>query len=139
MSNLLQPKKSKYRKAHKGRTRVKASRGNEIAFGSFALKAMGEKWVTNAQIEACRKSISKVLKRKGKFWLRIFPHKPITSKGSEVPMGGGKGAVDHYVFPVEEGRILFELDGIDEETAREAFRQASVRLPLKVKFIKKES
>ena len=135
---MLQPKKMKHRKHFKGRSRGVSTRGNEIAFGSFALKAMGTKWITSAQIEASRRAITRTLKRKGKLWIRIFPAKPITTKGAEVPMGGGKGAVDHYVFPITPVRIIFELDGTDEETARDAFRKATDKLPIKTKFIQKE-
>lgn len=133
----LQPKKMKHRKWHKGRSRGTASKGNEIAFGSFGLMAMGTKWISAVQIEASRRSITRTLKRKGKLWIRIFPYKPITAKGAEVPMGGGKGAVDHYVFPITPGRIIFELDGTDEETAREAFRKAGDKLSIKTRFVKK--
>lgn len=134
---LLQPKKMKHRKWFKGRNRGVAQRGAEIAFGSFALKAMGNKWITAKQIEAARVAINRALKRKGKLWIRIFPQKPVTSKGNEVPMGGGKGAVSHYVAPVKMGRILFEVDGVEEVLAREAFRKASAKLPIKTKFVKK--
>lgn len=137
---MLQPKKMKHRKWHKGRRRKRefSSRGTEIAFGTFALKAMAVKWISAAQIEAARKAIGRELKKKGKLWIRIFPAKPVTSKGGEVGMGGGKGAVDHYVFPIAPGRIIFELDGVDEATAREAFKKAADKLPIKTKFITKE-
>ena len=127
----------KHRKWHKGRTKGNASRGFEIAFGQFALKAMNARWVKGTQIEAARRAITRTLKKKGELWIRIFPYKPITSKGVEFPMGGGKGSVDHYVCPVKPGRIIFELDGVKEDMAREAFRKAGDKLPMKVKFIKK--
>ena len=132
------PKKVKHRKWRK-RTSSKgvSARSTEISFGSFALKAQGSKWVTSRQIEAARRAIIRYLKKGGKLWIRIFPDKPITRKGTEVPMGGGKGSVDHYVFPVRPGRILFELEGIPEDKAREALRKASDKIPVKTKFIKR--
>ncbi|MDD5146534.1 MAG: 50S ribosomal protein L16 [Candidatus Pacebacteria bacterium] len=133
----LQPKKMKHRKWHKGRLKGVETRGTEISFGSFGLQGLGAKWITANQLEACRKVILKTLKKKGKLWFRIFPQKPITSKGGEVGMGGGKGAVSHYVFPVKPGRVLFELDGVSEELAREAFKRATEKLPIRTKFIKK--
>ena len=135
---MLEPKKMKHRKWRKGRSKGVESRGTEVCFGSFGLKALGTKWITAAQIEAARRVIVRVLKRKAKLWIRIFPYKPVTSKGSEVPMGGGKGSVDHYVFPIRPGRIIFELDGVKEELAREALEKAAAKLPIKTKFVKKE-
>ena len=120
----------------KGRSKGIESRGQKIAFGDFGLKSMEAKWITARQIEAARRVIIRYLKDKGRVWIRIFPDKPITNKGNEVPMGGGKGAVSHYVFPVKPGRILFELGGVSEQVAQEAFRRASSKLPIKVKFIK---
>ena len=134
---LLQPKKMKHRKMQKGRSRGVERRGATIAFGSFALKSMEEKWIKATQIEAARRAITRTLKRKGELWIRIFPDKPITTKGAETPMGGGKGSVDYYVFPIKPGRIIFELDGVKEDSAREAFRKASDKLPVKTKFIKR--
>jgi large subunit ribosomal protein L16 len=127
----------KHRKWHKGRSEGLDRRGVEMAFGSFGLKILDAKWITANQIEACRKAIMRALKRKGKLWIRIFPHKPVTSKGGEVGMGGGKGAVSHYVFPAKPGRIIFEIDGVSEETAREAFKKAGNKLPVRVKFVKR--
>jgi len=137
---MLQPRKMKHRKWHKGRKRQKgvAQKGTELAFGSFGLKSLGRKWITASQIEAARRAIMRFLKKKGKLWIRIFPQKPITSKGNEVPMGGGKGSVIGYVFPAEPGRILFELDGVEEETAKKAFEKASAKLPIKTKFVKRD-
>jgi large subunit ribosomal protein L16 len=136
---MLTPRRTKYRKSHKGRRRAEGieTRGADFAFGSFGLKSMETKWVTGRQIEAARRTIIRYLRKGGKLWVRIFPHKPVTKKGTEVPMGGGKGSVDHYVFPVKPGRILFELEGITEEMARDAFSKASDKLPLKTKFIKR--
>ncbi len=134
----IQPKKTKHRKWHKGRSKGIARKGCELNFGSFGLKAMGTKWITASQIESVKKTIGQFLKKRGKLWITIFPYKPITAKGSEVPMGGGKGAVSHYVFPIRPGRIMFELDGIDEETARMAFKKAADKLPIKTKFVKYE-
>lgn len=134
---LLQPRKMKYRKWQKGRSKGVETRGTELAFGGFGLKAQEARWITSAQIEAARVTIVRTLKKKGEVWIRIFPHKPVTSKGTEVPMGGGKGSVSHYVFPVKPGRIIFEIDGIKEETAREALRKAAGKLPIKTSFIKR--
>lgn len=134
----LIPSKTKYRKAQRARgfagveTRVK-----ELAFGSFGLKALESKWITEKQIEAARRVILRYLKKGGKMWIRIFPDKPITSKGVEFSMGGGKGDVVGWVAPVKVGRILFEIDGIDEKSAREALRKVASKLPLKTKFVQK--
>ena len=135
---MLTPKKVKHRKWRK-RTTSKGieARSTTVDFGSYGLKSLGEKWITSRQIEAARRAIIRYLRKGGKLWIRIFPHKPVTKKGTEVPMGGGKGAVDHYVFPVRPGRVMFELDGIPEDKAREAFKKAADKLPIKVKFIKK--
>lgn len=137
---MLYPKKVKHRKWQRGRRRKRTveMRGTELAFGSFGLKAQEAKWLTARQIEAARRAIIRYLRKGGKFWIRIFPDKPVTKKGTEVPMGGGKGSVDHYVFPVKPGRIIFELEGIKEETAREAFQRASDKLSIKTKFIKRQ-
>ncbi len=134
---ILMPKKVKHRKKQKGTSKGSASRGYELAFGSYGLKSLGKKWITSRQIEAARRTIIRYLKKGGKLWIRIFPNKPVTNKGVEVPMGGGKGSVDHFVYPIKPGRIIFELDGIPEEEARDAFRKASHKLPVKTKFIKR--
>ena len=135
---MLMPKKVKHRKWNKGIMRAQVeSRGTELAFGSFGLKALEAKWITARQIEAARRTVIRYLKKGGKFWIRIFPYKPITKKGTEVPMGGGKGGVDHYTFPVRPGRVMFELEGIAEEVAREAFARAADKLPIKTKFVKR--
>jgi len=120
----------------KGRIRGKAVRKISLSFGEFGLKSLDSCWVTSRQIEAARRAIMHFLKRGGKLWIRIFPDKPITTKGAEVPMGGGKGAVDHYVAAVKKGMILFELTGITEEQAKEALRLASHKLPVHTLFIK---
>ncbi len=135
---MLQPRKVKYRKAQKGRSKGIESRGTELSFGSFGLKALEAKWISSRQIEAARRAILRYLKKGGKLWIRIFPQKPITRKGQEVPMGGGKGDVAFYAFPIKPGRIIFELEGVKEEIAREAFKKATDRLPIKTKFVKKE-
>jgi len=136
---MFQPKKVKHRKWQKGRRRQegKSKAGTELAFGNFGLKSEGTKWITSRQIEAARKSITHYLQRGGKLWIRIFPDKPITKKGQEVPMGGGKGSVEYYAIPVKPGRVLFEVDGITEDVAKEAMRLASHKLPVKTKFIKR--
>jgi len=132
---ILMPKKVKHRKWRKGRSKGIETRGTELAFGTFGLKSLGTKWITARQIEAARRAVIRYLKKGGKLWVRIFPDKPVTKKGTEVPMGGGKGGVDHYVFPIKPGRIIFELEGLKEEQAREAFEKAADKLPIKTKFI----
>ena len=136
---MLLPKKVKHRKWHKGRSlsRQVETRGLELSYGQYGLKAMEGAWFTSRQIEAARKTITNSLKRAGRVWIRIFPDKPITIRPPETTMGGGKGNVDHYVFPVRPGRILFEIDGVDEAKAREALRLASFKLPVKTKVIVK--
>lgn len=134
---ILMPKKVKHRKWRKRSPKGIENRSTELAFGSYGLKSMGTKWITSRQIEAARRAIIRYLRKGGKLWIRIFPDKPVTKKGTEVPMGGGKGSVDHYVFPIRPGRIIFELEGIPEEKAKEAFRKATDKLPIKTKFIKR--
>ena len=129
------PKKVKHRKWHKGRNKGLAHRGSTVAFGKYAMKTMERGRISSRQIEATRRSITRFLNRDGKVWIRIFPDRPVTSKGTEVPMGGGKGDVDHFVAQIKPGRILFEIEGVPEETAREAMRRASHKLPVKVKFV----
>jgi len=131
------PKKVKHRKWHRGSSKNVETRATELNFGSFGLKSMGTKWVTARQLEAARRVIIRYLKKGGKLWIRIFPDKPVTFKGNEVPMGGGKGGVDHYVYPIRPGRMIFELDGVKEEIAREAFKMAGDKLPIKTKFVKR--
>lgn len=135
--SLLAPKKIKHRKWRKGRSKGISLKGNRISFGSFGLMSMGTRWISARQIEAARRVIIRYLRKGGKLWIRIFPYKPVTKKGTEVPMGGGKGAVDHYVFPIRPGRIIFEIDGIKKESAQEAFKRASDKLPIKTKFIER--
>ena len=135
--SILQPKRLKHAKRFRGRLKGMTKGGSELSFGSFGLKSMGSRWVTARQIESCRRSILRYLKKGGKLWIRIFPDKPITSKGVEFPLGGGKGPVDHYVCVVKSGRVLFELDGVAEEVAKEALTTAGDKLPVKTKFIKK--
>ena len=132
------PKRVKHRKWRK-RTYSKGidRKSTQIAFGSFALKSYGEKWVSSRQIEAARRVIIRYMRKGGKLWLRIFPDKPVTKKGTEVPMGGGKGSVDHYVFPLRPGRIIFEIDGLSEKESKEALRKAGDKLPLKTKIIRR--
>jgi large subunit ribosomal protein L16 len=113
------------------------SRGTELSFGSFGLKALEARWITARQIEAARRAMTRYIQRGGKIWIRIFPDKPVTKKPPEVTLGGGKGSVDHYVAPVRPGRILFEMDGVSGEAAEEAMRLASHKLPVKTKFVKK--
>jgi len=135
---ILAPRRVKHRKWRKGRSKGRESRGTELSFGSYGLKSLGTRWVSAQQIEAARKTILRYLKKGGKLWIRIFPDKPVTKKGTEVPMGGGKGSVDHYVFPIKPGRIIFEVEGIDEKIAVEAFEKAADKLPVKTKFISRK-
>ncbi len=136
---MLQPKKTKHRKGQKGRSRKRTTetRGTTLSFGSFGLQALSMSYVDSKQIEAVRKSISHFTKRGGKVWIRIFPDKPISQRPPELTMGGGKGSVDHYVFPVKPGRVLFEVDGLPEKTALEALKNASFKLPVKTRIIRK--
>lgn len=136
---MLIPKKVKHRKWQKGRSRGKGkeTRGTKLVFGSFGLKSLETCWLSSRQIEASRRVIIRYIRKGGKIWVRIFPDKPVTKKGTEVPMGGGKGSVDHYVFPIKPGRIIFELEGIKESEAMEAMKKAGDKLPIKTKFMKK--
>ena len=135
---MLIPKKVKHRKHHRGRTKGKSSAGNEISFGSFALKAQESSWVTARQIESARRAMTRYVQRGGKIWIRIFPDKPVTNHGNESSLGGGKGAVSHFVAVVKKGRIMFEMDGVTESQAKEAMRLASHKLPVKTKFLMKQ-
>jgi large subunit ribosomal protein L16 len=135
---MLFPKKLKYRKQRKGRIKGIARKGSFINFGSYGLRVEESGYINARQIEAARRAIIRYLRKGGKMWIRIFPHKPITQKGQEVPMGGGKGSVDHYACPVKEGRIIIEIDGIPEDKAKEALRKASDKFSLKTKFLKKQ-
>ena len=135
---MLAPKKMKYRKLHRGRSQLKgkAMRGNSMSFGEYGLKALTAGEVTSRQIEAARRAITHYCKRGGKIWIRLFPMKPITEKGAETPMGSGKGAIDRYVDVVKPGKIIFEMNGVADEIAREALRRAAHKLPVKCKVIK---
>jgi len=134
---MLQPKKVKHRKWQKGRSRGNETRGTELSFGAYGLKALEPRWITARQIEAARRAMTRYIERGGRVWIRIFPDKPVTKKPPEVTLGGGKGAVDHYVVAIKPGRVLFEMDGVSVETAAEAMRLAAHKLPVKTKFIKK--
>jgi large subunit ribosomal protein L16 len=135
---MLQPKRVKYRKTHKGHLRGKAHSGNIVVFGDFALQAMESAWVTSQQIEAARRAITRYIRRGGKVWIRIFPSKSVTKKAAETRMGGGKGAPDHWVAIVKSGRILFEMGGVTEEAAKGAMRLASYKLPIDTRFVVRE-
>ena len=134
---MLLPKKVKHRKWQKGSFKGKAHRGTQINFGKFGLKALEIKRISSRQIEAARRALTRYLKKEGKIWIRIFPDKPITHKGTEVPMGGGKGDVDHFVAMVKPGTILFEIDGVEEKLAQEAMKKAAHKLSVKTKFVKR--
>ena len=134
---MLIPKKVKHRKHHRGTSKGKAMSGNFVAFGSFGLKALENSWVTSRQIESARRAMTRSIQRGGKIWIRIFPDKPITTHGNESPMGGGKGAVDHFVCVVQKGRMMFEMDGVSETQAREAMRLAKYKFPVRTTFISK--
>ncbi len=135
---MLLPKKVKHRKWHRGRVRGKATDKISLAFGTYGLKSAEARWVTARQIEAARRAMTRFVQRGGKIWIRIFPDKPVTIKGNEIRMGGGKGAVDHFVAVVKPGTMLFEMDGVKEEVAREAMQLAAYKLPVKTKFIQRE-
>lgn len=135
---MLMPKKLKHRKVSRGKRAGIASRGFEISFGQFALKSQGRGWLTAREIEAARRAMTRYIKRGGAVWIRVFPDKPVTQKAAEVGMGGGKGAMDHFVAVVRPGNILFEMAGVSEEIAREALRLASHKLRVETKFIKKD-
>jgi large subunit ribosomal protein L16 len=135
---MLIPKRLKYRKQFKGRIKGKATKGNYVAFGDFGMAAEGKGKLTSRQIEAARVAINRYLKRGGKVTIRIFPHKPVTAKPLEVRQGKGKGAVEFYVACVKEGTILYEVGGVSEEQAKEAFRRAGHKLPIKTKFVRRE-
>ena len=134
---MLMPKKTKYRKDHKRRRGGVASRLVEVSFGSYGLKATTEHWINSRQIEAARRVMTRYIKKTGKIWIRIFPDKPVTAHGGEIPMGKGKGAVDYYVCVVKPGTVMFEIEGVDEKTAREAMTLAGHKLPVKCKVVGK--
>ncbi len=134
---MLAPKKTKFRKAFKGKINGNTKAGALISFGSFGLKALEPERINARQIEAARRAIARAMKRAGKLWIRIFPDIPVTKKPADVRMGGGKGGPEYFMFRVHPGRIIFELDGVDEVTAREALEKAAAKLPIKTKFIKR--
>ena len=134
---MLTPRKQKFRRLHRGRSATKgvATRGTAVSFGAFGLKAQSAGEINSRQIEAARRTMTRYVKRGGKIWIRIFPDHPITSHGSEAPMGKGKGGVDYYMTPVRAGTVMFEMDGVDEDIAREALRLAAHKLPMKTKVV----
>ncbi len=136
---MLMPKRTKYRRVHRGRLKGKATRGNTLTYGDFGLVALEAAWITSNQIEAARIAMTRYIRRGGKVWIKIFPDKPITEKPAETRMGSGKGSVDHWVAVVKPGRVLFEMNGVAEEVAKEAMRLAMHKLPIKCKFIKRET
>ena len=136
---MLQPKRVKYRKTHKGHRRGKAHAGNTVVFGDFGLQALESAWLTSRQIEAARRAMTRYIRRGGQIWIRIFSDKPVTKKPAETRMGGGKGSPDHWVVVVKPGRILFEMSGVGEGTAKEAMRLASYKLPIGTKFVLRET
>jgi large subunit ribosomal protein L16 len=135
---MLMPKRVKYRKMQRGRMKGMAQRGSSIAFGTFGLQALEPQMVTSRQIEAARRAVVRYIRRGGKLWIRIFPDHPVTQRAAETRMGSGKGSVDHWVAKVKPGRILFEMAGIREDQAREAFRLAAHKLPMKTQFVSRE-
>ncbi|MCK4360915.1 MAG: 50S ribosomal protein L16 [Bacteroidales bacterium] len=132
---MLQPKKTRYRRMQKGKMKGNSQRGNQLAFGSFGIKALEETWITGRQIEAARQAVTRYMKREGQIWIRIFPDKPITKKPAEVRMGKGKGAPEYFVARVTPGRILFEAEGVPLKIAKEALRLAAQKLPITTKFV----
>lgn len=134
---MLQPRKTKFRRVQKGRAKGNAMRGNQLAFGSFGIKSLGTRWITGRQIEAARIAVTRYMQRQGQVWVRIFPDKPITKKPAETRMGSGKGNPEEWVAVVKPGRIMFEIDGVPEEVAREALRLAQHKLPIKTKIVSK--
>jgi len=135
---MLMPKRTKYRKQHRGRMKGKAGRGNTLSFGEYGLQALEPCWMTSRQIEAARRAITRQLKRGGKLWIRVFPDKPVTARAAETRMGKGKGAVEYWVAVVKPGRMIFELSGVSQEDAREAMRLASHKLPIRTQFLSRE-
>ena len=134
---MLEPKKIKYRRHHRGYRRGMATRGTNVAFGTYGLKALEAGWITARQIEASRIVISRIVRKLGKMWIRIFPDKPVTAKPAETRMGKGKGALEYWVASVKPGRILFEIEGVDRAMAEEAFRNAGHKLPIKTKLVER--
>ncbi len=132
---MLMPKRTKYRKQHRGRMRGRTKGGGKVSFGEYGLQAMDPGWITSAQIESARVALTRHVKRGGKVWIRVFPDKPVTSTPAETRMGKGKGAVDHWVAVVKPGRMMFELEGVDIQLAKEAMRLAGHKLPVKTRFV----
>jgi len=132
---MLQPKKTKYRRMQKGRMKGNAQKGNTLAFGSFGMKSLESAWITSRQLEAARQAVTRHMKREGQLWIRIFPDKPITKKPAEVRMGKGKGAPEGFVYPITPGRIIFEVEGVPYEVAKEAIRIGAQKFPVKTKFV----
>ena len=132
---MLQPRRTKFRKQHRGRVNGLSNRGSKLAFGAYGLKILEPGWITSRQIEAGRRAITGYVQRGGQVWIRIFPDKPVSSRPAETRMGGGKGAVDHWVAPVKRGRIIYEIADVDEDLAREALRRAGAKLPMAVKVV----
>ncbi len=135
---MLLPKRTKYRKQHRGRMKGKAGRGNTLSFGDYGLQALEPCWMTSRQIEAARRAIVRHVKRGGKLWIRVFPDKPVTARAAETRMGKGKGSVEYWVAVVKPGRMIFEIAGVQEEAAREAMRLASHKLPIKTRFVRRQ-
>jgi large subunit ribosomal protein L16 len=135
---MLTPRKVKHRKHQKGTVKGVSKGATQLDFGEYGLRALENRWLSARQIEAARRAMTRFVQRSGKIWIRCFPDKPITAKGQEVPMGSGKGSVDHFVMPIKRGRILFEMDGVTEVEAREALRLAGHKLPVRTVFISKE-
>lgn len=135
---MLQPKRVKFRKTHKGRRRGMAQTGNQVLFGEVGIKAMEAAWITSRQIEAARRAITRHLRRGGQVWIRVFPDKPVTKKPAETRMGSGKGPVDHWVAVVRPGRMMFEVGGVPHDTAKEALRLASRKLPIEVRLVSRQ-
>lgn len=135
---MLMPKRVKYRRVHRGRMKGKAMRGNDLSYGEYGLKALEPAWITSNQIEAARRAMTRYIRRGGNIWIKIFPDKPVTEKPAETRMGSGKGAPEYWVAVVKPGRVLFEMGGVSEENAREAMRLASMKLPIKTKFVMKD-
>ena len=134
---MLEPRKVKHRKEQRGRNKGMAHRGSKVSFGTYGLKALEPAWITGRQIEAARVAITRKVKKHGKLWIRIFPNKPVTQKPAETRMGKGKGSPEYFIAVVKPGRILFEIDGVDDKTAHEAFRLGSHKLPIKTKVVKR--
>src|SRR5574344_1782372 len=134
---MLMPKRVKYRRQHRGRMKGNANRGNQLAYGEYGLQALEACWMTANQIEAARRAMTRYIKRGGNIWIKVFPDKPVSKKPAEVRMGSGKGSPEYWVAVIKPGRVLFEMSGVSEEIAREAFRLAAAKLPIKTKFIQR--